>query len=96
MGLPILIGGAGYETDRSDTGLRKVEDLVFSKDVITYSDDEKVWKKTGEVIETVAYHITLALENDICQEIEKELKRDLRDSEKEMEEWNSDNFVDIR
>eukprot|EP00092_Neocalanus_flemingeri_P094841 GFUD01120628.1.p1 GENE.GFUD01120628.1~~GFUD01120628.1.p1 ORF type:complete len:755 (-),score=146.20 GFUD01120628.1:34-2277(-) len=96
MGLPILIGGAGYKTDNSDIGLRKVEGLVFSNELFAYNEDENVWKKTGEVTESVAYHVTLALENDICLEMKKELRRDTRGSETNTDEWNADNFVDIR
>ena len=97
MGLPFLVGGAGYKTDKADkSGSRKSRDLVFSKDVFTYSGHNNRWEKTGDVIETVAYHITLALENDICLEIKNELTRDLQDSEKETELWNEEDFFDVR
>jgi len=77
LGLPVLIGGTGLTAD-TYTGQQKVEDLIFSKDILVYSTEENNWKKTGEVIETVAYHVTLALNNDICVEFQDELDRDHR------------------
>merc|ERR1712106_1095130 len=98
LGLPILIGGTGYKTNSIKE--RRLEDLVFSKDILTYDDDDILsgggWKKVGEVIETVAYHVALALENDICIALKEELTRDIRDSGEEGELWDKENFLDIR
>jgi secreted trypsin-like serine protease len=99
LGLPFLIGGAGFNRDKFDEGKRMTQDLVFSKDVLSYDEDDGTggsWKKTGEVAETIAYHVTLALENDICVAIQKELNRELRDSGNEGEKFDADNFLDIR
>ena len=99
LGLPILIGGAGFNTDHFDEGKRITKELIFSKDVLSYDEDDVIggsWKKTGEVEETIAYHVTLALENDICKAIQKELERELRDSGSEGEKFDEDNFIDIR
>jgi len=102
FGLPVLIGGTGYVTKRRKewNGLEYVaasaEDLVFSKDILAISDSESNWEKTGEVVETVAYHVTLALWDDICVEFQDELNREQKALQTEGEKWESDNFVDIR
>ena len=82
--------------DIYNTGQREVGDLVFSKDVLAISTSEKNWEKTGEVIETVAYHVTLALENDLCLEFQDELNKEDRDTETEGVMWDVEGFLDLR
>ena len=102
FGLPVLIGGTGYVTKRRRewNGLEYVvasaEDLVFSKDILAISDSESNWEKTGEVVETVAYHVTLALGDDICVEFQDELNREQKALQTKGEKWDSDDFIDIR
>jgi len=62
----VLIGGTGFD----DSGSTDLEDLIFSNDVLAYSNKDNTWSKIGEVIETVAYHVVVAVESEICHGIE--------------------------
>jgi len=62
----VLIGGTGFD----GSGSTDLEDLIFSNDVLAYSNKDNTWSKIGEVIETVAYHVVVAVESEICHGIE--------------------------
>ena len=91
LDLPTFIGGTGYTAEENNKN-RNIGNLVFSKDVLSYKLNS--WVKTGEVAETVAYHEVVVLNSDLCVGL-KEQDREERMTTEE-EEWNSDDFVDIR
>ena len=88
-GAPILIGGTGFKA-----GGKKVEDLLFSKDIIAYSNSSNTWSKVGEVVETVAYHELVSIESDICLDIKIEVERKERSDYSDY--YDPEALVDIR
>ena len=62
----VLIGGTGF----GGSGSTELEDLIFSNDVLAYSNKDNSWSKIGEVVETVAYHVVVAVESKVCHGME--------------------------
>merc|ERR1712106_210599 len=91
LGFPVLIGGAGFGRGKTKIDGWKLENIELSKEVLSYCHDDKTWKKTGEILETVAYHVSLALKNDICLEIQKEI---IKEERKISQNWSPTSYFD--
>ena len=91
LGLPTLIGGAGYTTEDA-IGNRKIDDLVFSNNVLSYKLNS--WVKTGEVAETVAYHEVVALNLDLCVGLKEQDREERMTTEDEG--WSFEDLIPIR
>ena len=76
LGIPTLIGGTGYKENGEDPSSRSLKELIFSNQVYSYDIKNDRWEKSGEIEETVAYHTTAVLENDLCIAIQNEKNPD--------------------